>query len=217
MEKFFHAIQQSPLLKGIGIDEFQAMLSCVQGRVQNYPKNGVILLAGNPVETVGLVLSGSVQIVREDSDGKQSLLTELHQGELFAEVFACAGIARSPVTALAASPATVLHLNYRKVITTCSSSCAFHQRLIENMLALVAQKNLMLNQKLELLSKRTTRERLLLFLQRYGGESREFTIPYSHEELAAYLCVERSAMSAELSKMQKDGLIRYTRKNFELL
>lgn len=217
MKKIFEKVRTNPLFQRIGVNDFEAMLGCVEGRIQAYQKGTVIQLAGNPVKTVGFVISGRVQILREDSNGKQNLLTELHEGELFGEVFACAGISHSPVTVLASESCQVFHLNYRKIITTCPSACAFHHQLIENMLTLMAQKNLMLNRKLELLSKRTTRERLLLFFDQHRQGMRRFTIPFSREELAAYLCVERSAMSAELSKMQRENLIRYERNNFEMV
>lgn len=217
MKKVFEKIKTNPLFIGIGVDDFEAMLGCVEGRVQGYGKGAVIQLAGNPVNTVGLVVSGMVQVVREDGDGKQNLMAELHEGELFGEVFACAGVSHSPVTVLASENCEVLHLNYRKVITACSSACSFHQRLIENMLTLVAKKNLLLSQKIDILSKRTTQERLLLFFDYHRQGAHKFTVPFSREEMAAYLCVERSAMSAELSKMQRDGLIRYARDSFEII
>lgn len=217
MKKVFDKIKANPLFKGIGVNDFEAMLGCVEGHVLTYEKGAVIQLAGNPVNTVGLVVCGAVQVMREDNDGKQNLMAELHEGELFGEVFACAGVSHSPVTVLAGEPAEVLHLNYRKVITACSSACSFHQRLIENMLTLVAKKNLLLSQKIDILSKRTTRERLLLFFDYHRQGARRFTVQFSREELAAYLCVERSAMSAELSEMQRDGLICYDHNNFEIL
>lgn len=217
MQIVFEKIRSNPLFKGIGVDDFEAMLRCIEGCVQKYEKGAVIQLAGNPVKTVGLVVSGTVQVLREEVGGKQNLMTELKEGELFGEVFACVEVSHSPVTVLASEPAEVLHLNYRKVITSCSSACIFHQRLVENMLMLIAKKNLLLYQKNEILSKRTTRERLLLFFDSQRQGARRFTVQFSREELAAYLCVERSAMSAELSKMQREGLIRYERNRFEIL
>ncbi len=217
MKEIFGKIKANPLFEGIGITDFEAMLRCVEGSVQSYQKGTIILLTGNPVETVGLVLGGAVQVVREDREGRQNLLTELREGELFGEVFACAGISHSPVTVLAVENCEILHINYRRVISTCSSACVFHQRLIENMLTLLARKNLMLNQKNEILSKRSTRERLLLYFDFCRQGAKHFTIPYNREELAAYLCVERSAMSAELSRMQREGLIQYKRNEVSLL
>lgn len=217
MKTIFDSIQANRLFKGIGLDDFETMLDCVEGRVNAYEKGNVIQLAGDPVKQVGLVVSGSVQVMQEDSEGRQNLMAELGEGELFGEVFACAEVSSSPVTVLASTNCQVLHLNYHKVITACSSACSFHQILIKNMLALMAEKNLLLHQKIDILSRRTTRERLLLFFDYHRQGARRFTIPFSREELAAYLCVERSAMSAELSRMQRDGLILSHKNCFERL
>lgn len=217
MVNLYGAVQGASLFDGIAAQDFPALLACVQGRVAHYKKDDVVLLAGDAVDYVGLVVSGCVHIVREDSEGSQNLLAELARGEVFGEVFACAGIAASPVTVLAAQAADVLHLNYRRVVTSCSSACAFHGRLVENMLALLARKNLMLNEKISILSQRTTRRRVLRYFDFVRGGKRQFTIPYAREELAAYLCVDRSALSAELSKMQREGLIRFSRNSFTLL
>lgn len=216
MKQVFEKAKQNPLFQGIGVSDFEAMLACMEARLQKYKKDAIIQLSGNPVESVGLVLSGTVQVLREDADGKQNLLTELREGDMFGEVFACAGITHSPVTVMAEETSEVLHINYRKIITTCSSACTFHHKLVENMLTLLAQKNLMLNRKIEILSKRTTRERLFLYFDLYRQGAKRFTIPLSREELAAYLCVDRSAMSTELSKMQREGLLRYDRNTFQL-
>ena len=217
MIEIFDKIKANPLFEGINATSFDHMLSCIEGRVKTYQRNELILLAGDPVKTVGLVISGRVQVFRENEEGKQNLMAELQEGELFAEVFACANVSHSPVTVAAAQDSQILHLNYKKIITTCSSGCPFHSRLIENMLTLIAHKNLILNQKIEILSKRSTRERLLLYFNIQGQGASHFTIPFSRDELAAYLCVERSAMSAELSRMQKDGLIRYKKNEVEWL
>ncbi len=107
-------------------------------------------------------------------------------------------------------------MDYKKIITTCACACHFHARLIENMLRLIARKNLILNQKLEIVSKRTTREKLMCFFDTQRGAAKRFTIPFNREELARYLCVDRSAMSNELCKMRDEGLISFHKNTFEL-
>lgn len=215
MKNTFETVKHSPLFFGIGAEDFEKLSACVEARRQSYQRGAVIRLVGDPASAVGLVLAGNVQVVRENADGKQVLLTELSAPELFGEVFACAGIEGMPVTVLAATDCEILFLNYRKITATCSSACAFHTKLIENMLRLLAQRTLMLNKKIELLSKRTTRERLLLFFAAQGAS--KFTIPYNREQLATYLCVERSALSAELGRMRDEGLIDFHKNRFALL
>jgi len=217
MNRIFEALKNNPLFQGIAFSDFEKMLTCLSAKTTGYEKDSIILLSGDAVDFVGLILSGSVRIINEDQDGRINILTEIGVSELFGEVFACAGIDHSPVTIQAAESTEVLFINYRKIITSCTTACPFHTKLIENMLRLIAAKNLMLNQKIEVLSKRTTREKLLAFFDKQRGMAKKFTIPYNREELASYLCVDRSAMSNELCKMRDEGLIRFHRSEFELL
>lgn len=217
MKRIFDIIKYNPLFTGIAYHDFEKMFHCIEARPQCYKKDAIILLTGDAVRFVGLILSGSVKILKEDGNGNRNILAELSASDVFGEVFACAGVDPSPVTVQAAADCEVLLLNYHKVITTCASACCFHTRLVSNMLRLLAQKNLLLNQKLEILSKRTTRERLLLFFDTQRGTAKKFTVPYNREEMAQYLCVDRSAMSGELCKMRDAGLIRFHRNEFELL
>lgn len=156
-----------------------------------------------------VVLSGGVQIVRDDYYGNRSVLTVAAPGGLFAEAFVCAGLETLPVSAFAVQNSTVLLLDCRRVMTGCGHDCLFHSRLVYNLLQGIAQKNLALTEKIRFMSRKTTREKLMEFLldqaKRHG--SAEFTIPYDRQALADYLGVERSAMSAEIGKLRKDGLI----------
>jgi CRP-like cAMP-binding protein len=217
MKRLFELPKSNDLFNGIALSDFEKMMDCLSTRKTAYQKGEVILLAGNPVNFIGLVVSGSVQILKTDIDGRVNLLAELGVSELFGETFACAGIDHSPVTVIASEHTEVLLMNYRKIITTCTSACTFHNKLIENMIKLLARKNLMLNQKIEILSKRTTREKLMCFFHLHRGAAKKFTIPFNREELAQYLCVDRSAMSAELSKMRDEGIIKFEKNVFEVL
>ena len=216
MKKIYLAVQHSALWQGVGFSDFESMIRCMEAKTRSYEKGDYVLMTGDVVRYIGVVVSGSVKIIHEAADGNDVILTELAAPELFGEVFACAGIERSPVTVQASEKSEVLFLDYRKVITTCSSACVFHAKLIENMLQLLAQKNLMLNQKIEILSKRTTREKLFAFFDTQRGTAGEFTVPYNREEMARYLCVDRSAMSQELGKMRDEGLIRFRKNTFTI-
>ena len=217
MNKVFKKIENNPIFSGIDFTEFDKMLTCLSAWTKDYVKDEVVLMSGNKVDFIGLILSGSIQVIKEDIDGRISILNELGQSEIFGEVFACAGICHSPVTVIAVEDSEILFLDYKKVISTCSNACPFHSKLIENMLRLIAEKSLMLNQKIEILSKRTTREKLRTFLDIQRGTAKKVTVPYNREELAQYLCVDRSAMSNELSKMRDEGLLLFNRNYFEIL
>ena len=217
MKQVFEIIKFNPLLSGIGYSDFESMARCMGADIRRYGKGDVVLLSGDTVTNIGLVISGSVRVISEDIDGNISILTELAATELFGEVFACAGIDHSPVTVQATDECEILFMNYRKVVDSCPSACEHHSRLIENMLKLIARKTLMLNQKIEILSKRTTRGKLLAFFDAQRGAAKKFSIPYNREELAHYLNVDRSAMSNELCKMRDEGLIAFHKSNFEIL
>lgn len=219
MKKYLPLLLNSPLFAGIREEELPELLSCLGARTAACRRQGVLLLEGQPVDKVGLVLSGRVQIMREDLGGNRTILAEAGPGELFAEAFACARARESPVTVTAASDGEVLWLDYRKVVSVCPSACPFHNRLVENMLSVLASKNILLGRKIRHISGRSIREKLLSYLSDQAAErgGREFDIPFSRQELADYLCADRSALSAELSRMRKDGILRYHLRHFELL
>ena len=220
MKKILEQLHCVPLFRGIMESELVELLYCLQAQRKEYQRDEIILSAGQKVDRVGIVLEGWVQIIREDLSGNRTIIAELGSGELFAETFAFAtGEAkRLPVMVLSVSSSTVLWIQYRRMVTACASACHYHVRLIENMRGILADKNLLLNRRLGHLSKRSTREKLMSYFEEQALRqgSCDFYIPFDRQELADYLCVERSAMSATLSKMQKDGLITVNKNHFIL-
>lgn len=218
MKQYIEILQQSPLFDGIGPEELPDMLKCLSAACRSYQKNQTVFRMGEPATAVGVVCEGGVQVVQEDFMGNRTILSWQGKGDLFGEAFACAGIERLPVNVVAVAHSEIVLFNYRKIVTTCTSACAFHHRLIENMLKVLAKKNVLLNRKIEVLSKRSTREKLIHYLseQARRAGSRKFMIPFNRQELADYLCVDRSAMSSELSKLQKEGVLTCFRSSFEL-
>lgn len=210
MREYLALLGQSPLFHGISPQELERMLPCLGARELQADKHQMIFRAGDPARWVGLVLSGAVHVIQEDYYGNRSLVALLQPPQLFGEAFSCAGVDTLPVTVEAAQDSRILLLDCQRVLTTCDDACVFHRRLITNLLKVVAAKNLMLTQKLSLLSKRTTREKLMAYLaaeaQRVGSPS--FTLSLDRQALADYLGVDRSAMSAELSKLRRDGLLQ---------
>ena len=207
------------LFEGISETELKTLLLCLSARQKHFKKNRFIFNAGDKIDSIGIVLGGAVHVIREDFWGKRKILSRLEEGELFGEAFACADVKEIPVSVMAAEDSEILFVNCERIIKTCKSTCTFHAGLIKNLTLLLAEKNIALIQKLEYITQPSTREKLLSYLSeqaRLAGKSM-FSIPFNREELADYLSVERSAMSAELSKMKTDGIILYQKNNFELL
>ena len=209
MKKNFDILSQCTLFEGIGQSDRNALMECLNGRTINIPKGNPVFLEGDPARFVGVVLSGTVQVVREDYYGNRSVMAVLQPGELFAEVFSCAGLETVPVSVFALTDSEVLLLDCRRVVTSCSNSCHFHSLLMKNLLQEMARKNLALSQKIRYMSRKTTKEKLMAYLldQAKQQGSTEFVIPHSRQSLADYLGVERSAMSAEIGKLKKSGQI----------
>lgn len=211
-------IRAAPLFQNIDEEEVFGLLGCLHGKPRVYEKGALILRAGEPVTGFGMVLTGRVQVLREDLYGTRTLLAQLGTGDLFAEAFAFASAPVLPVSVEAASDCSALFLDHTRILSPCANSCAFHTQLIRNMMGILARKNLLLNSKIQHISRRTTREKLLSFLneQAHTHKSAQFIIPFDRQELADYLCVERSAMSAELSRLQKEGVLSYHKSAFKL-
>ena len=219
LEDHFDRLSACPLFAGIWEEELKDMLACLGARVKRTQKDQILFREGEPARFVGIVLSGQVRVLREDYDGNRSIVAVIEPGQLFAEAFACAEVRALPVSVAAATEGAVLLLDCRRVLTTCSGACPFHTRLIRNLLRVVAEKNLLLNRKIEVVSRRTTREKLLTYLRSQAKKSgsREFTIPYDRQGLADFLEVERSAMSAEIGKLRREGVLETRRSWFKLL
>ena len=160
-----------------------------------------------------------MQIVRDDFYGNRSVLTYAEPGELFGEAFACADVQTMPVSGYAVKDSKVLLLSCKKMLTVCSSACSFHNRLIKNLLTVVANRNLNLSNKISVMSHKTTKEKLMAYLLEQAKKSgkSDFTIPLDRQALADYLGVERSAMSAELGKLRKAGVLDTSGSHFRLL
>ena len=218
MKEFFPVLHTAALFSGISDEELAAMLSCLGARIDTFPKGSRLLRAGESVEEVGLVLAGSALIVQEDIWGNRNILSKTGPGQTFAEVFACAPGAVLNVSVEAESAVTVMFLHIRRVLSVCPSACSHHSRIIRNLLGELAEKNLRLNEKLTHMGQRTTRAKLMSYFsaeaQRRGGY--EFDIPFSRQQLADYLGVERSGLSMELGKMRDEGLLDFHKSHFLL-
>lgn len=209
---------QTKLFGGIREQELQDMLKCLGAVKKEFAKGEYIFRVGEYLSSAALLLEGCVHIRKEDYWGNLSILGEVSRGELFGEAYAVPGSSPMANDAVAASPCTVMFLDFSRVLTMCPSSCRFHAQLIQNYFTILAGKNRTLTQKLDHMSKRNTREKLLSYLseqsQRAGSAS--FTIPFNRQQLADYLAVDRSAMSSELGKMKKEGILEFERNWFEL-
>ncbi len=219
MKKYFDVLKKCKLFDNIQKDDLIKMLGCLGAYVEFFDKKYTIISEGNPAKYIGVVLSGSVQMVRYDYFGNRSIVGVAKPGQTFAEAFACAGVESIPVTIIANDPSEVMLIDCNHILHTCNNNCGFHQRLIFNLMRELATKNVMFHQKIEITSKRSTRDKLMTYLaiQAKSKDSSSFEIPFNRQELADYLEVERSGLSAEISKLKNEGIIESRKNHFELL
>ena len=213
------ALSKTALFRGTTPEEVESMLACLGAWRRQFDKGEIICRAGDVVTALGMVLSGRVLIENGDLWGSTTVLDSVGPGEIFAETYACVPGEPLMVDVVAAEAARVLFLDMGRVLQVCSHTCGHHNRLIRNILALAAQKNLNLSRKIFHTSPKTIRGRLLSYLsdQAIRSASRCVCIPFDRRQLADYLNVDRSALSHELSKMVRDGLIRVEKNRFWLL
>lgn len=219
MEQYLPILQTCQLFEGIDPVDIPGMLDCLGAVIRKAGRNSQIMEEGSSADYVGILLSGSAQIEKQDYYGNRSIVNKIVPGELFAESFACAGVKKLPVQVVAGETCEYMLIHCQRITVGCSNACCFHSRLIYNLLGIVARRNLAFHQKQEITSHRTTREKLMAYLlmQAKAEGSREFTIPFDRQGLADYLSVERSAMSTELGKLKKDGVIDFNRSHFTIL
>ena len=218
MEKYLPLLKNAGLFQGIAETEIQDMLKCLSASKCIYQKGEYIFRRGEPITAVAMLLEGCVHIQKEDYWGNLSILSEISEGELFGEVYACLGGDEILNHAVAVKQSAVLFMDINRILTVCPSACRFHERLVRNLLSVIALKNKMLTQKLEHMSKRTTREKLLSYLSEQSLKCgcTSFDIPFNRQQLADFLSVDRSAMSGELCKMRDEGILVFHRNHFVL-
>ncbi len=218
MNDMIHEVK-SPLFDGIAPEDRKTMLDCTGYHIGTFRKGDIVAFEEENIKHIGILLSGAVDMVKEDLWGNKTMLVRMQKDELFGETFACGEDNLSVVTFMVSEDAKILFIPFDRVMHSCTMACVFHHRLIQNMVHIIANKNRDLMRKVEVVSKRSIREKLLTYLsiQAQAKKSRYFEIPLGRVELAEYLCVDRSALTRELVKMKDDGLIDYDKNCFRIL
>ena len=219
MKKYFEVLRKCKLFDEIEDENLTSLLGCLGAVVKSFEKKETVIAEGDPARYIGIVLSGSVQIVSIDFFGNRNILSAVEVSELFDESFACAQTESIPINVIAAEPCEIMLIDCHRILHTCSNTCEFHRQLIFNLLKIMATKNIMFHQKIEISSKRSTREKLTTYLmfQAKKAGSNSFDIPFNRQELADYLEVDRSGLSAQISQLRREGVLKSRRNHFELL
>ena len=219
MKKYIPILKRTKLFSGVGEDDIASLLSCLGARKKEYKKGEYILHEGECISDIFILVEGKIHIQKDDYWGNRSILSVISVGEMFGEGYAAPESGALLNDVVAVEDSSVIFFDVKRILTTCSSACCFHNMIVQNMFFAISDKNRRLVQKLGHMSGRTTRTKLISYLseeaKRQGSSA--FTVPFNRQQLADYLCVDRSAMSNELCKMRDEGMIKFEKSRFELL
>ena len=218
MKNYISVLKRTQLFAGVGENEIDAMLDCLQAKLCDYKKGDVIFRQGEYLSYVTILVKGSLHIQADDFWGNRSIVNTVNVGEVFGEAYAVPNSGAILNDVVAVEDSTVIFFDIKRMLTTCSSACKFHSIVIQNLFYTISEKNRKLVGKLGHMSKRTTREKLISYLSEESKRqnSRNFVISFNRQQLADFLSVDRSAMSNELCKMRDDGLLTFDRNSFTL-
>lgn len=219
MKKYIPILKRTKLFSGVGEEDIASLLSCLGARKKEYKKGEYILREGEHISDIFILVEGKIHIQKDDYWGNRSILSVISVGEMFGEGYAAPESGALLNDVVAVEDSSVIFFDVKRILTTCSSACRFHNMIVQNMFFAISDKNRRLVQKLGHMSGRTTRAKLISYLseeaKRQGSSA--FTVPFNRQQLADYLCVDRSAMSNELCKMRDEGMIKFEKSRFELL
>ena len=219
MKEYIEVLEQTSLFSGITKEDIEIMLKCLDARQIEYKRNEMIIWEGSIINDIGIILSGHARSIKTDASGKLIIVTLLGKGSYTGVLLAASRKRKSPVSVQIQDDISLLSIPIDKIVSQCSRSCSKHKLLLYNYLNIIAEKSMVLHDRIDCLVKHSVRDKVLAYLLRVSkeNESRTFTIPLDRKAMAEYLNVERSALSRELSKMKKDGLIDFYKNGFKLL
>ena len=218
MKQYLPVLKKTKLFAGVGEEEILAMLTCLGAKLHVYKKGEYVLRQGERLNDITVLAEGGLHIQKEDYWGNRNILGKIGVGEIFGEAYAAPESGTLLNDVIAVEKSAVFFFDVRRILTTCSSACRFHTMVVQNLFFAISEKNRSLVQKLDYISRRTTREKLIAYLSEEVKKqnSASITIPFNRQQLADYLSVDRSAMSAELCKMRDEGMLEFDKNRFRL-
>ena len=219
MEKYISVLEKTRMFENISRDEIRSMLSCLQAKIKSYKKGELVFAAGDRIDRITMLMEGSLHIRRDDYWGNRVIINIVKPGDMFGESYLSRQDEAILNDVVAVEDSVVMFFDVKKVLTTCSAACHFHSMVVQNLFFAISDKNRDLVRKIGHMSKRTTRDKLISYLSEEAGRqgSSQIIIPLNRQQLADFLCVDRSAMSNELSKMRDEGMLEFEKNRFTLL
>ena len=219
MKKYIEILKRTQLFSGVSDTEISAMLNCLQAKLLTFQKGDYVFREGERIDNITVLVKGKLLVQHDDFWGNRNIVNVIRVGEMFGEAYAAPESGSLLNDVIAEEDSAVIFFDVRRILTVCSTACRFHSMVIQNLFFAISEKNRKLVQKIGHMSKRSTRAKLLSYLSEEAKRqnSSHFTIPFTRQQLADFLCVDRSAMSNELCKMRDEGLLQFAKNQFILL
>lgn len=219
MRKYIEILKHTQLFSGVADYEISVMLNCLQAKQLTYKKGDYVFREGEHIDNITVLVVGKLLVQHNDFWGNRNIVNIIRVGETFGEAYVAPESGPLLNDVIAEEDSVVIFFDLKRILTTCSSACRFHLMVVQNLFFAISEKNRKLVQKIGHMSKRSTRAKLLSYLSEEAkrNNNSHFTIPFSRQQLADFLCVDRSAMSNELCKMRDEGLVQFEKNKFTLL
>ena len=219
MKKYIEILKRTQLFSGISDTEISAMLNCLQAKLLTFQKGDYVFREGERIDNITVLVKGKLLVQHDDFWGNRNIVNVIRVGEMFGEAYVAPESGSLLNDVIAEEDSAVIFFDVRRILTVCSTACRFHSMVIQNLFFAISEKNRKLVQKIGHMAKRSTRAKLLSYLseETKRQNSSHFTIPFTRQQLADFLCVDRSAMSNELCKMRDEGLLQFDKNQFTLL
>lgn len=219
MKKYIDILKRTQLFSGVGNNEISTMLNCLQAQIRTYKKGEYVFREGEHIDNITVLVEGKLLVQHDDFWGNRNIVNIIRIGEMFGEAYVAPDSGALLNDVIAEENSSVIFFDIKRILTVCSTACRFHSMVVQNLFFSISEKNRNLVQKIGHMSKRSTRAKLLSYLSEEAKKhnSNQFMIPFSRQQLADFLCVDRSAMSNELCKMRDEGLLQFEKKQFTLL
>lgn len=213
-------LEGSPLFKDITYEEYLRMLTCFQAVQKSFRPDDLIYDFGAPKnDAVGIIERGTAQLIRIDEDGISTVMEELGPGGVFGRTLAFSTAGEDSLEVVCRTPCDVLFIDYPHILKRCQNACTHHSLLVQNMLRLMSDKAQALSERVDVLSRRSIREKLMCYFRQLAKKAngQTFTLPFSLSTLADYIATDRSAMMRELKRLREEELITSDGRKFRLI
>ena len=210
-------MQNISIFKNISDEDISKLLKCFEVKERSFKKDATIMTFVGNTSTVGIIIKGKAELIRNDYNGNRTIIETLEEGEIFGDVFSNYNIDELSVKAV--EETNILFIDFYHITKRCKKACPYHSKVVENTLNILSQKIATINERIEVLAKRTTREKLLAYFEIMSKKnlSKKFYLTLTYTDLADYLGVDRSAMQRELKNLKEDELIKTKGKQITLL